>query len=117
MLPRDARRLTRGLLACQASGHTLAWGADPTPPALQFPSRGTPAPKLECPLLENPGRACSLPFYCLHPGYTGLGLVAFTDGSPKASAETGAESGFAVVICRMQDVLRPGFTRVIGASF
>ena len=38
-----------------------------------------------------------------------MGLVAFTDGSFSIDDGDGARSGFAVVLCRLEDVLRPGF--------
>jgi ribonuclease HI len=102
-------RLSEGLRAAQETGHTIVWTHRAPPPALSLPRRGVYRPELGCSLLEGAGLPGALPYYCVQDEYRGTGLVAFTDGSFAIADGEGATSGYAVVLCRLEDVLRPDF--------
>jgi hypothetical protein len=48
--------------------------------------------------------------YCTDPEYSGAGFVVFTDGSfIRGEDSTEDVCGYAAVVCRMEDYLRPGY--------
>ena len=102
-------RLTRAVRCAHSCGHTVALEDPARPVVPRLPIAGVFHEKLQCPLLPYAGTAASLSTYCLFPGYSGAGLVAFTDGSFRHDEGRGCQSGYAVVICKLTDVVDPDF--------
>jgi len=104
-------RTTNAIRYAQANGHTIAVEDFAKPVTFRLPVTGEYNEKLGCFLLPHAGTAACMSQYCVQHGYEGPGLIAFTDGSFVNASEDGlaCQSGFAVVLCKLDDVLRPGF--------
>ena len=101
--------MTSALHCAHVNGHTLALETLTEPVAFRHGCTGAFNTTLQCSLLPDAGTAASLSQYCVQPRYDGVGLVAFTDGSFTEGSTGQCRSGYAVVLCKLSDVLDPHF--------